>query len=145
MQRLLSMDTEMLVGESEVVVEVSQAKVGAWTLEVTLLLEGLVESITLRSSGGAGLVLEMLPEVASGARRAVVSRLSAERLRFELPRTQAEYLQAVLLRAYRDDMAEVSHTHIEGELGDTPYALTVLFGAARPPMSPEEANKLLRD
>jgi hypothetical protein len=48
------------------------------------------------------------------AKRTVVTRINEKRIRFELSRTQAGYLQATLLRAYRDDMAEVNHIHIEG-------------------------------
>jgi hypothetical protein len=58
-------------------------------------------------------------------------------------RNQAGYLQAVLLRAYRDQMAEVNHVHIEGQRSGTPFDLTVMFEVAREPMTPEDAKKLL--
>jgi hypothetical protein len=74
------------------------------------------------------------------AHRAAVLRLSADRMMFSLSRNQAEYLEATLLRAYRDEMAEVNHIHLEGELDGSSYDLTLLFDVSRPPMSPEEAT-----
>jgi hypothetical protein len=52
------------------------------------------------------------------------------------------HLLATLLRAYRDQVAEVSHVHIEGLLDGAPYDLTVMFDVCKESMSPEEAKKL---
>jgi hypothetical protein len=62
---------------------------------------------------------------------------------FELSRTQATYMQATLLRTYRDEMAAVDHVHIEGFMRESPFDLTLFFALSRPPMTPEEIEKLI--
>jgi hypothetical protein len=62
---------------------------------------------------------------------------------FAIGRNQAKYLQAVLLRAYRDQIAEVNHVHIDGESDGKPFDLTVIFELSLEPMTPENAKKLL--
>jgi hypothetical protein len=143
MNRFLASDDEIIFGQRETVVEIMQERFGVWTLEISLLLHGLVESITVRSPNGGALLLSLLED--KRPKRSAVSRIGTNKLRIELSRTQAEYLQAVLLRAYRDGMADVEHVHIEGELAGTTHDLTVFFGASRPPLSAEEAAKALQD
>lgn len=139
MPRFLSLKTEALVGRGESVVEVAHAEVAALALEVTLVLEGLVDGLTVQGPGGPSMTLT----VGSAQGRALVSRVAPNRMRFELGRNQAEYLQAVLLRAVRDGSAETNHLHIEGELAGQQYDLTVMFQVSQPPLSPEEAAKLM--
>jgi hypothetical protein len=62
-----------------------------------------------------------------------------------LGKNQAEYLQATLLRAYCDEVAEVNHWHIEGDRDGTSFDLTIMFHAFREPMSAEEAALFFRD
>jgi hypothetical protein len=40
-------------------------------------------------------------------------------------------------------MAEVDHIHLEGEKDGCSFDLTFFFDASRPPMTPEEAAKLM--
>jgi hypothetical protein len=143
MNRFLASDDEIIFGQRESVVEILQERFGVWALEISLLLQGLAESLTVRSPNGGTLLLSLLAD--KSVKRSAVSRGGTNRLRFDLSRTQAEYLQTVLLRAYRDGMADVEHVHVEGAFAGTTYDLTFFFGASRPPMSAEEAAKLLQD
>ena len=139
MNRFLASDEEFIFGQREAVVEIMQERFGVWALELSLLLQGLAESLTVRSPSGGALFLALLSD--KHAKRSVVSQTEKDRLRFTLSRTQAEYIQAVLLRSYRDGMADVDHVHIEGELAGAAYDLTFFLSASQPPMSAEEAIK----
>jgi len=56
---------------------------------------------------------------------------------------QLEYLCASLLKAYRDQVAETSHIHIEGVCDQKDYDLTIMFENFREPLTPEQASKLM--
>ena len=75
------------------------------------------------------------------SKRGLFSGLDGTELRLALPKVTIEYLQAVLLRAYRDGMAEIGHVHIETNAAD----LTLLFSVSAPPMSADEAMRLLEE
>ncbi len=144
MTRFLNLDGDAVsFRQTELIVELEQGDVKTWALDVTLLLQGLVESLIVRSSDEREVVLSLQSEGEGFAKRTIASRIGPSKMQFEMSRTQAKFFQAVLLRAYRDGEAEVDHIHIEGELGETPYDLTVAFRTSRPPMSAEEAARLL--
>jgi hypothetical protein len=50
----------------------------------------------------------------------------------------------VLLRAYRDGLAEANHVHLDGTRQKHPFSLTFFFELYREPMSGEEAIKRLK-
>jgi hypothetical protein len=144
MGRALKFDTEIRIGQGETVVTIRQAHVEAWALEVGLLLHELNDSLVVRSSANATVTLSLLPEERKRkAIRTVVTRSKPNALKFQVSRTQAETLQALLLRAYRDGVAEVNHIHIEGLLDGVEYDLTPFFEKSRPPMSAGDAAKTL--
>jgi hypothetical protein len=143
MNRFLASGEELVFGQREAVVEILQECFGVWALEISLLLTGFVESLTVRSSIGGTLLLSLLSD--KSVKRGIVSHGGTNKLGVVLSRNQAEYLQAVLLRAYRDRMADVDHVHIEGSLAGAAYDLTFFFGASRPAVSAEEAAKFLQD
>lgn len=143
MKRTLRFESELLIGPNEVVVEIGQGHVAKWALEVALLVDGLSESLTVRASGGRCIVLSLREESHPLEHRTAVLRMSPDRMMFSLSRNHAEYLEITLLRAYRDEMAAVNHIHLEGELAGSPYDLTILFDASRPPMSSGETAKLI--
>ena len=143
MKRFLPLEGEVLLGSAEAVIELPTRAVGALALEITLLLEGLAK--TLRIGPGKGPTLQLMVIESHPAAKAVVTCESVEFVSFAVNRNQAEYLQAVLLRAYRDQMAEVNHVHIEGTCNGSPFDLTVMFEAFREPMSAEDASRLLSD
>lgn len=142
-RRFLALATDALLGATEVVIELNQPAVAAVALELTLLLLGLAESLRLAPKSGPTIFLRLLGD--KRASKAGAALGSDGSVRFALGRNQAEYLQAVLLRAYRDQMAEVNHVHIEGERDGHSFDLTVMFESFRAPMSAEEAEKLLKD
>jgi hypothetical protein len=140
MSRTMKLGKDRLVaGASEIIVELSQGEIAVIALELTLLLGGLVDFACL-VSGAARLVLQIAEQ---GRVVTTFSREAGERVRCSLSRDNAEYLQMSLLRAYRDGMAEVNHIHIEGKLDGESFDLTLLFDTSRPPMTPEEAEKIM--
>lgn len=141
MSRFVLLASEPLLESGEVVVELPQATVPTLALELSLLLGGLTDAVRLSGSSGAGVLLT----IGGGDRvdKAQVSREGTEMVCFELGTNQAEYLQAVLLRAYRDGMFDANHVHIEGAIGDEPFDLTLLFELFRDPMSADDAIKLM--
>jgi len=143
MNRFLLLSSEPLVGSGEVVVELSHATVPTLALELSLLLGGLADSVRLSANSGASVILA----VGGGdtVNKADVKRKSTDTVHFRLGTNQVEYLQAVLLRAYRDGAAEVNHVHVEGSDDDADYDLTLLFERFREPMTGAEAMKLMDD
>lgn len=123
--------------------EIQQPDVGSFALELTLLACQLSESLRIQLRGGSSLVLTRL--AADRVPKAVVTVAPDGAMSFALGTNQIESLQSVLLRAYRDEMAEVNHIHVEGERDGNPFDLTFMFGASRPPMSADKAAKLLAD
>ena len=138
-KRFLSLAGECLMGANEIVIEVKHDFVGSLALELTLLLSGLIESLRIRPDKGCQLVLTLTDS--DRISKAIVTCISTNTLSFRIGRNQAEYLQAVLLRAYRDQMAEVNHVHIEGQRDGKPFDLTVMFEFARGPVSPKGGTK----
>lgn len=142
-RRFLSLPGECLASATEAVIEVPLPLVAGMALELTLLLEGLSESLRLRPSAGPMLVLTMLDK--DNVSKAIATKDDAGAIRFALGRNQVGYLQAVLLRAFRDQMAEVNHVHVEAVLEGSLFDLTVMFDVSREPMSPEEVDKLMAE
>jgi hypothetical protein len=140
-RRFLALSGESLLGVGEVVIELKQAVVGSVALELALLLSGLVQSLRIQPDKGPQLLITVTDN--DRVAKANVTLESNDTVSFQIGRNQAEYLQAVLLRSYRDEMAEVNHVHIEGWCLGASFDLTVMFEAAREPMTPEEAQKLL--
>ena len=132
-----------MLDTGEVVVELPQTTVPTLALELSLLLEGLADSVRLGAASGASVVLT----IGGGetVAKAKVKREAEAAVCFELGTNQAEHLKALLMRTYRDGVAEVDHVHIEGAVGDEPFDLTLMFELFREPMSAEEAVKLMTD
>jgi hypothetical protein len=129
---------EVIVDAAEIIVEVALEEFGPLALELALLEAKLVPETTLRDPGGLQLCLRLLE---SESKRGVVSGTGTRRIGLELPAVTVGYLRAVLLRAYRDGMAEVDHVHVE----TTSVDLTLLFKVSQPPMSAEAAKEMLKD
>ena len=117
MSRFFRISSEPLFSQEEIVIEVEQAEVGALALELTLLLMKLSECVSISLAGGHAVLLSLQAESEEVAKRTKVAKVNEKRIKFELSRTQAGYLQATLLRAYRDEMAEVNHIQIEKLVG----------------------------
>jgi len=143
MKRFLSLQSEGLLGSAELVIEILQTEVARVALELTLLRLGHCDSVRIQAGGGTSVVLTMLAE--DRVSKASVARGTDGSLSFALGINQVGYLQAVLLRAYRDEMAEVNHVHVEGVQAGQDFDLTLMFSVYQPPMSPEEVERLTRD
>jgi hypothetical protein len=141
--RCLLQRPSMVLTGSELVIEISQDCVYEWALEVTLLVERLTDGLTVIAKSGYEMSLSLLPDAPTLANRLVALPTGNKAIKFDIPRTQAEYLQAVLLRRYRDEVAEVNHIHLDGTMAANPFDLTFMFENARAPMTSEEAAKLL--
>jgi hypothetical protein len=140
-KRFLSLASESLIDAAEIVIELDPPAVSSLALELALLLGGLANSLRVQSSKGPTLRLTLMDD--DRVAQAVATRESDGSASFALGKNQARYLQVVLLRAYRDQMAEVNHVHIDGKHGETPFGLTVMFKVFREPMSPQQASRLL--
>lgn len=142
-RRFLAIEGESSLGTAEVVIELQQSLVASMALELTLLLANLSTSLRLQPSAGPAIHLKHV--AGDQISKATVAATANGAVIFALGTNQLGYLQAVLLRAYRDQVAEVNHVHIEGDREGAPFDLTIMFGVARSPMSAEEAELLLRD
>lgn len=142
-RRFLFLTAEILGGDSEFVLELPQSAVAAMALELALLLQGLSKSLRIQAKAGKIVVLTLIDN--DRVSKAVVGREHDDARSFAIGRNQAEYLQSFCLRAYRDQMAEVNHVHIEGRCENIPFDLTIMFEVYRESMTPEEVEKLMRD
>jgi hypothetical protein len=142
-KRFLPLACESLLGPGDIVIELQQAVVANMALEITLLMSGSTESLRLQPSRGPAVYLRLTAEGPVG--KAAVARAPDGSVMFTLGRNQAEFLHAVLLRAYRDQIAEVNHVHVEGDCGGSPFDLTIMFDKSREPISAEQAAKLMAD
>lgn len=140
-RRSISLAAESLLSDHELVIELSHQEYGPAALELTLLWEGLSETLRLRPIRGGDIVLEMIDD--EYVSRAAVSTLPDGTLRFTLGKNQVGFLQRALLIAHRDGAAEVSHAHVEGEHADHSFDLTVMFELYAAPLSPDEVVRQL--
>jgi hypothetical protein len=134
--RPLELASEIVVDPGEVLVEIALIEFGRVALELTLLAAKLIPRAVLQDQTGRRLTVDVL---ASNAKRGVFSGLESQSIQLSLPQVTVEYLQTVLLRAYRDGMADVDHIHVE----TTSIDLTFLFTVSAPPMSGQEAARIL--
>lgn len=140
MARVVLLASAPLSDANEVVMELSQDAVARLALELALQLEGLTDSVQLAARSGQGVVLTLGD--GQNISKARVER-TGKRILFELGRNQLEYVQAFLLRAYREEAAEVNHLHVEGVDADASFDLTLMFEVFQEPMSSEEARRLM--
>jgi hypothetical protein len=141
MKRHLSVAEDFLVSRDEVVVEIAAQEIKDFAIEATLLREELSTTLVLRSPTGQRVELS----VQAADVRAKVRQLDSGDYHFELASNQVGTLQMFLLRAYREGMADVNHIHLEGIIAGREMDLTLLFQVYKPPMPPDEAEKLIRD
>lgn len=142
MNRTINLTRNHIITDvAEVIVEIHQSDVPACALELMLLLHGFADSL-LFVSGPMQFMLR-ISELPTAP--AVFSREVGGRVRCSLSHESVEYMQAIFLRAYRDGMAEVNHVHIEGTMDGKSFDVAFVFDTFRPPMTSEEAKKLMRD
>lgn len=133
----------VIVSDAEAIVEIAQTEVHQVALEIALLGRKLNDVLFVLTQNGPKIALRLLdtPKIAARAR---VLRTAQQQIRFDVPINLLGYLEAVLLRTYRDGIAEVNHIHIEGDLDGDAFDLTVMFELSRPPMTPEQIERLTK-
>ncbi len=107
-----------------------------------MVLMGVTKKLNILFDSGGNLELKLDEKVTAGS-KAIVDQKSGKII-FVLSTNQLEYLCAFLLRAYRDNTAEVNHIHIEGEKSGEAFDLTLFFSDFVDPLTPEEAFKLMK-
>ncbi|MEZ0224467.1 MAG: hypothetical protein ACAH83_07940 [Alphaproteobacteria bacterium] len=114
-----------------------------WCLGLSLLKEGLVESLVIEPTGGK-LKLE-LQGAPPGTEGRIPGNLKNETVSLKLTPVDVDYLLVFSLKYYRDGYAKVDHIDLQSafeDLGDDIY-VTLKFADVAPPMSSEAAKKLL--
>src|SRR4051812_25644906 len=130
---------------SELTIAVRQSQVSEWALEISLLLKNFSDALEVESPQGFRIVLTTAPPSRTAPMRSQFVRTASKELSARVARNQAESLQSVLLRAYRDRMSETGHIHLEGRHAGKDFDLTWLFDTVKPPMTAEEASRLMAD
>lgn len=125
---------------AEIVVSLTEAELAPLCLELALLLLSETTALQLQA-GEERLDLEVAKK--SQHPQASFTYGKSRTLRCAIDRDGLEYLQATLLRAWRDGIAEVDHVHIEGLLAGAGHDFTVRLAKARPPVSASQARKKL--
>ena len=126
---------------TELTILVNQSEVLNLALEFTLIMVGMSESLCIRSPGN--FVLQVAISKEAQTSKAIVSSESDKSIAILLGKNQMEYVQSVLLRAYRDNCAPVNHIHIEGTFQDARFDLTFLFEKYQKPMTAEQAAAVI--
>ncbi|MCK6547614.1 hypothetical protein L6R52_17320 [Myxococcota bacterium] len=141
-RRSVLIEVEVTESDGELVVSLLQSEVAMVALELTLLLQSLASEVRLRAKRGPRCALR-IPTPEAGESR--ISMPAAGDFVFELTADAVGYLQAYLLRAHRDGLAEVSHVHVDAVGPRGPFALTVMCELYQGPMSADQAKRLLDD
>jgi hypothetical protein len=133
-------------GQTVLLLSFRREALGEWCLGLSLLKEGLIDTLTVAEERGKGLVkIQILPkpETRGSARVSFKSNVS----QFEITRTSLEYLQRFFLKYYRDGVADVDHIDLEAtdvDTGKTGEYIKFRVPDSRPAVSPEEAERRLR-
>ena len=143
MSRFTNIKVDHIWQDNELVIELSPNQYGALSLELTLLVESLTSVLLLELSDDSTIALSIHDELGDYEHRAKVTKLKHNKTAFEMSPSQTEYLQATLLRNYRDGISAVGHVHIEGLFQQRDFDLTVMFASYAEPMSEDDARKLL--
>jgi hypothetical protein len=144
MDRSLISDCTVINSSNEFVIELRQADVPIFALEILMITMGLINKLIIIFDEGINkLELRFDKKMAPGDKAPVFEKSGG--FVFTLSANHLDYICAFLLRAYRDQMAEVNHIHIEGEKDGDAFDLTLLFENYVEPMTPKEASKLLGD
>jgi hypothetical protein len=97
--RRITSDVAIIESSSGIVIQVRQSRVPAWALEITLLLETLSAALMVESPDSFRLTMAILPAGRGTPKRSQFVRVGPTAMNLDMARNQAEFLQAVLLRA----------------------------------------------
>jgi hypothetical protein len=115
-----------------------------WCAGLSLLREGLIETLTVTEQQGRGTKVQFQSEPKTGETVRVSFR--SDLIRVAMTRNSLEYVQHFFLKYYRDGVAEVDHLDlqaIDAETGDKEIYVTFRVPESRAPVTPEEARRRL--
>ena len=116
-----------------------------WCLNLCLLREGLIDSLTIIDEEGSYKLRVLLDP--SLARRSAVERSQSRGADAFLSRTELDYWATFFLKYYRDGVGEVNHLDVEAypRNPNTARGLGIVLQIANalPPISGEEARRRL--
>jgi hypothetical protein len=115
-----------------------------WCMALSLLKEGLIETLTVTERERKGVKVQLLSEPKTGGTVRVSFRPDLNRV--AMTRNNLEYVQHFFLKYYRDGVAEVDHLDlqaIDAETGDKEVYVTFRAPESKPPVTPEEARRRL--
>lgn len=137
---IIRLKEQGLSRDGEFVLQIRTAEMQEVALQLMMLIWGITSAVVFADGGP---VIIKVQKGQDSMSRAEVKG-SPGKLEFLLGTNQVEYLLATLLRAIANGgVVSASHIHIEGLMNSTPYDLTVVFEQSQPPLSPEEAERLL--
>lgn len=116
-----------------------------WCLGVSLLKEGLIETLTLSGQLTKEAKVQFLMESKVGGTVGV--SFKPDVIRVAMTNNSLDYVQRFFLKYYRDGVAEVDHLDlqaIDAETGNKEIYVTFRVPDARAPVTPQEAKKRLR-
>jgi hypothetical protein len=131
---------QVRIGNNEIVLVLGKNDTRELALEVALLLFGLTDGLLVNATGDQAMFIARHPDPAEVRGR--VDHSDAARVDVLLARNQLEFIQAALLRAYRDGVAEVDHIHAEVTRQTGVYDVTLVFEHHRGPLPLDEAMRL---
>ena len=129
--RQLSLRAPTLASEREVAIAIDGQEIGPVLVELSMLLCRISESVTFSAASGPSVEIRMMGD--AKVSHGTCFDDSGRRVRFDLGKNQLEYLNATLLRMYRDSMSDVDHIHLDAVRDGTMVELTVYFDVIRPP------------
>jgi hypothetical protein len=119
-----------------------------WVLSLSLLKEGLIDVLVVTEDRRRRSAKIRLQDCQKKVGERVLISLKADKIQIELTRNSLDFMQHFFLKYYRDGIAEVEHLDlqaIDADTGNRELYFTLKVPDFAPPVSPEEAERLLRD
>jgi hypothetical protein len=142
----LPVDIERVQHSGQTVLRLSLQRKGLcdWCVGLSLLKEGLIETLTVTEQRGRGTKVQFLKE--SKVNRAVRVSFHAGRSQVVMTDNSIDYVQHFFLKYYRDGLAEVDHIDlqaVDAETGNSEIYVTFQVAESIPPVTGEEAKRRL--
>ena len=141
MDRFIQCNSELIIGDNEILFEIKDEFIQTLALEFTLMQKEQSMKLVMNFNNSKRVAISIDNSLQPGE-KAIIA-ISPEIVSINCAKNHIEYLQQFLLRAYRDMAAAVNHIHIEGLNGHDNIDLTFLFETYMEPMTSDEARRLL--
>lgn len=137
----IALDDRRISYQRAITIDLAAVPIDHWCLNLCLLKEGLVDAITFAGKGRLKIEVDQTIERFPRAR----ARSESGLVHLFVHPEEIESWVSFFLKAYRDGMAEVSHIDVEAVSipDDEEIYVTFLVGKSAPPISGEEARKIL--